>query len=132
VLEERIKAELEMVRQQFPSVVYRPEERWVCVSAYPLPEGWSRPSTDVAFQIPSGYPSAPPYGIYVPQGLTFKGNDPSDYTSNAGTQPPFGGVWGFFSWAPVGDDWIPRSAIEHGPNLLHWVRGFAERFEDGA
>ena len=63
--------------------------------------------------------------------LTFKGNAPSDYTSNAGTQPPFGGVWGFFSWAPAADDWIPRSAIEHGPNLLHWVRGFAERFEDG-
>ena len=99
------------------------------VPAYQIPNGWNRAETDVAFQIAEGYPRQPPYGFYVPSGLLFEGDTPGSYTEPAHNQPPFGGVWGFFSWAP--DDWKPATEIGQGTNLLNWVNGFKERFRDG-
>ncbi len=98
---------------------------------YPLPPGWNRTETAVAWQIPPGYPGTPPYGIYVPAGLHFNGSRPNNYTEPAGTRPPFGGSWGIFSWQPANGQWRPSTDVAKGVNLLTWVLGFGERFREG-
>ena len=129
-MEERIEAEMTLIRQRFPDVVYQHAGRWVCLPSYPLPEGWNREATDVAFQISEGYPAAPPYGFYVPSGICFQGSTPDSYTDPATSQPPFGGSWGFFSWAPT--VWKPTVDTPKGSNLLQWAKGFEDRFQEGA
>ena len=131
-MKERIEAELTFIRQVFPDVAYQEEGRWVCLPSYPLPEGWNRVVTDVAFQIIEGYPAACPYGFYVPSGIQFQGTTPDNYTDPAANQPPFGETWGFFSWAPIDGVWKPTTDVKRGPNLLKWAKGFADRFQEGA
>ncbi len=128
---ERIGAEISLLQRAFPSLEHR--ESWVRLPGVPLPEGWAPNVVDVAFQISDAFPVAPPYGIFVPAGLRFNGTMPVNYTEPAGSQPPFGGVWGLFSWS-VADaaDWRPTASVEHGVNLLQWARGFAQRFAEGA
>jgi hypothetical protein len=130
-MEERIKLELELLRQRFPGLEYKEDGRWVRVPLYPLPENWNRASTDVAFQIKVGYPGAPPYGIYALAGLTFNGSKPNDYTEPAPTQPPFEGTWGIFSWEPAPGEWRATTDLVTGSNLLNWVLGFGDRFREG-
>src|SRR5262245_44119486 len=98
------------------------------VPAVSLPAGWSMPQIDETFEISDAFPGAPPYGIYVPAGLRFNGQQPQNYREPAERQPPFGGTWGIFSWT-VADagDWQPAASVERGVNLLQWVRGFSQR-----
>ena len=130
-MEERIEQELVLLRRYHPDLEYKEEGRWVRILAYPLPEGWNRSSTDVAFQIIVGYPGTPPYGIYAPAGLTFNGARPDNYVEPASTQPPFPGTWGIFSWTPVEGQWRATADLLTGSNLLNWVIGFADRFREG-
>lgn len=132
-MKDRIEKELTLLRERYPDLEYREEGRWVRVPRYPLPPGWNRAATDVAFQIPPAFPGTPPYGIYVPAGLTFNGARPDNYTEPASTQPPFDGTWGIFSWTTVDGQW--RATAEPDPirgyTLLAWVNGFADRFREG-
>lgn len=130
-MEQRIGQELELLRRRFSNLEYREDGRWIRVAEYPLPEGWNRPATDVAFQIPVGYPGTPPYGIYVPSGLLFQGARPDNYTEPASAQPPFGGTWGIFSWTPEDGQWNPTVDLVTGRNLLNWIIGVADRFREG-
>lgn len=130
-MQERISQELALVRRRFPDLEYKEEGRWVRIPAYPLPEGWDRPSTDVAFQIPVEYPGTPPYGIYTPAGLTYKGVRPDNYSEPAPTQPPFPGTWGIFSWMALEGQWRRTTDLVTGSNLLNWLMGFADRFREG-
>ena len=130
-MQERIDAELALLRQFHPDLRYVAEGQWMCLPGYPLPSGWSADRIAVAWQVPPGYPGTPPYGIYVPAGLLFKGGRPNNYTEPAGAQPPFGGRWGIFSWAPADGQWCPRADLRRGVNLLTWILGFAERFREG-
>ena len=130
-MKERIDQELVLLRQRYPDLEYKPEGHWVRIPSYPLPSGWSRTVTDVGFQIPIGYPGTPPYGIYVPAGVLFNGSRPKCYTEPTPTQPPFGGTWGIFSWAPAESQWRPAEEVRAGSNLLNWVTGFADRFREG-
>lgn len=130
-MQERVEEELALIRQQFPDTEHYEEGHWVRIPSYPLPEGWNRPSTEVAFQIPIGYPGTPPYGIYVPAELQFQGTRPDNYTEPASNQPPFSGTWGIFSWVPANGQWRPTAELRKGSNLLNWVLGFAERFKEG-
>ena len=130
-MEARINEELTLIRQRFPSLEYHEGGRWVRIPSYPLPEGWNRTVTDIAFQIQSSHPGTPPYGIYVPAGIQFGGVAPSNYKEPADNQPPFEGMWGIFSWAPDGGQWRPAADIRKGSNLLNWVVGFAGRFQEG-
>jgi hypothetical protein len=123
--------ELALLRQRYTDVEYRTDGQWVRVGAYALPEGWNRDTTDVAFQIPPAYPGTPPYGIYVPTGLMFNGSRPNNYNEPAGTQPPFGGSWGVFSWSHT-EQWRATADLVTGANLLNWVMSFADRFREGA
>ncbi|MDE2823496.1 MAG: hypothetical protein OXK79_08320 [Chloroflexota bacterium] len=131
-MSDRITEELALIRREFPDVVYREEGRWVLISSYPLPAGWNRVVTDVVFQIGEGHPATPPYGFYVPSGIQFQGTAPNNYTDQASNKPPFDKAWSFFSWAPEVGHWKPAAAAHAGSNLLHWVRGFGERFREGA
>ena len=127
-MQERIEQELRLLRTRFSDLEYVAQGQWVRIPDYPLPEGWNRTTTDVAFPIPVGFPGTPPYGIYAPVGLTFNGQRPDNYTEPAGT--PFSGTWGVFSWAP-GDGWRATADPATGSNLLNWVVGFAVRFREG-
>ncbi len=127
-MQDRINQELTLLRQRYSGLEYRQAGHWVCISTYPLPTGWNRSSTDVAFQIPIGYPGTPPYGICTQEGLLFDGQPPDDCTP-ADPMPPFGGAWMRFSWHP--DSWRPAVEVAAGSNLLNWVVGFAERFREG-
>lgn len=130
-MEERIKKELELLRKRYPDLEYTEEGKWVRIPAYPLPEGWNRSSTDVAFQIPVGYPGTPPYGIYTPAGILFRGHSPHDYREPAPNKPPFSGSWGIFSWRPDEGQWRATADPATGSNLLNWVIGFRNRFQAG-
>ena len=130
MLEERIQKELELLRTRY-NVDFVEEGRWARIASYPLPPGWNRPVTDVAFQVLVGYPGTPPYGIYVPVGIAFNGQSPNNYQEPAPTQPPFGGAWGIFSWQPEGQ-WRATTDIISGSHLMNWVIGFAGRFGEGA
>ena len=129
-MQERMQDELNLLRQRFSSVEYRQEGRWFLIPSYPLPQGWNRETTDVAFQVDAGYPVTQLYGIYVPAGLRFQGVVPDNYTEPV-DNPPFEGAWGLFSWYPDGDSWRPSDDIHKGTNLLDWVRGFKRRFDEG-
>jgi hypothetical protein len=68
--------------------------QWVKIKDYPIPPSlpWNRQTTDVCFQIPSGYPGTPPYGFYVAAGILYNGNPPDSYREPAQNSPPFQGV----------------------------------------
>lgn len=128
---ERIGEEIELLRGAHPSLIH--QGAWVRIPDLPLPTGWNRDGTDVVFQIAGAFPAAPPYGIFVPSGLRFEGKTPGSYKEPSDNSPPFGGKWGFFSWAVDSPaDWQPTAHIELGANLLQWVRSFSERFAEGA
>lgn len=129
-MQERIDQELALLRQRYPDLEYREEGRWIRVPAYPLPSGWNRTSTDIAFQIPVGYPGTQPYGFCTSVGLQFNGQSP-DNCQAADPMPPFeGGPWVRFSWTPE-TPWQPAAQVTAGSNLLNWVIGFADRFRQG-
>jgi hypothetical protein len=130
-MQERINEELALIRARFPGLEYVEAGRWVRIPAYPLPQGWNREATDVAFQIQNGHPGVAPYGIYVPSGIQFDAATPTNYKEPADNQPSFGGSWGIFSWAPADGQWKPAADVRRGSNLLGWVLGFADRFEEG-
>ena len=127
-MQERIDQELVLLRQRWHGLEYRQNGHWIRIPEYPLAAGWNRSETDVAFQIPVGYPGTPPYGIYTPEGLLFDGQMPDDCTA-AEPMPPFGGAWVRFSWQPE-NGW-QAAEVTAGSNLLNWVVGFAERFRQG-
>jgi len=126
-MDERIEKELILLRTTWPDLEYRPDGRWVRIPGFRLPSGWNIPAVDVAFQIPVGYPGAPPYGIHVPAGLRFNGQQPTSYTEAVST--PFQGTWGKLSWTP--EAWCPTVDLVTGSNLRNWVFGFADRFREG-
>lgn len=126
-MQDRIEQEIEMLRQRFPQL--ERNRNWIRIPNYPLPEGWNRTATDVAFEIPPQYPGTPPYGICTPVGLMFRGAPPDSYTPSH-AEVPFAGTWGRFSWAPE-EQWRPTRDPHTGTNLLNWAIGFAQRFKEG-
>lgn len=129
-MQERIDAELALLRGRYPDLEYVCDGQWIRIPSYPLPPGWNRPETDVVLQIPASYPGTHPYGIYVPGGLAFQGTKPDSYNDPAPAQPPFPGPWAVFSWQPDGE-WRATADIRSGSNLINWVAGFAVRFREG-
>ena len=130
-MEERIEAELALIRSRYPEAEYQREGHWLRIPSFGMPSGWNRSATDVAFQIPKCYPGTPPYGIYVPSGLLFQGLRPDNFTDPAPTQPPFPSLWAIFSWAPSDGEWRATADIANGSNLINWTAGFGVRFREG-
>ena len=130
-MDERIRKELELLRQSYPDLEYIEEGQWVRIPAYPLPKGWNRSQTDVSFQIKAEHPDTPPYGFYTPIGLEYNDIKPNNYTEPAPTKPPFSGAWGIFSWQPLDGHWRPTADLQTGSNLRNWAMGFKDRFLEG-
>lgn len=130
-MQERIDQEFELLKKYYPSIKYvNNEGHWFLIPAYNISEGWSSQSINVAFTTPPEYPASPPYGIYVPIDLRYKGVNPNNFAA-AKIAVPFDGCWGVLSWAPGDGQWRPTADLISGSNLLHWARGFAERFREG-
>jgi hypothetical protein len=128
----RVAKELDLLQCAYPRLKHDGGS-WVLIPEYPLPAGWNRDHTDIAFQIPAGYPATPPYGIYVPVGIRFGTAPPSSYTEPAANQPPFPGTWAIFSWSPGDGEWqVPSTEVIGRASLLSFVRGFQVRFAEGA
>jgi hypothetical protein len=131
-MNERIEAELELLRHSYSEVEYVEAGQWVKIKGYPIPQSlsWNRQATDICFQIPAGYPGTPPYGFYVEAGIRHNGNPPNSYQEPAQNSPPFQGVWGLFSWS-IDSSWLPKADLRTGSNLLNFVRTFKDRFLEG-
>ena len=129
---ERIEKELEVLRHEYPTLEFIENGLWIKIPKYPTPAGvWNRDESDVAFQIPPGYPGQAPYGIYVPTGIRLKGSGalPQSYNDSA-TVGGFSGAWGLFSWTP--ENWFAGADHMAGSNLLNFVRSFRERFSEAS
>jgi hypothetical protein len=126
-----MEEELALLGLRFTDMEYAVAGCWVRIPNYPMAADWNRTVTDVAFQIHASHPGTPPYGIYVPAGLLFRGTRPNNYTEPANNQPPFPGSWGIFSWTLDDGAWRPTADLVRGSNLLNWVLGFAVRFREG-
>ncbi len=124
--------EIELLRGHFPGLEYVEAGGWVRLPDVQRPSGWTPPVSDVAFQIPVGFPGTPPYGFCVPAGIRHNGVLPSSYAEPAAPLPPFPGAWGKFSWTHDGADWRPTANAAEGSNLVTWVRGIGVRLAEGA
>ena len=93
-MQDRIQAELALLREPYPNMEYQAEGRWFLIPAYSLPKGWNRETTDIAFQVDESYPCAHPYGFFVRSGILFQGATPGNYQDTVPNQPPFEGPWG--------------------------------------
>ncbi len=131
-MDDRIEQELDLLRRHYSEVHYLEEGYWVLIQDYQIPPGpaWNCQASDIIFQIPSGYPGTPPYGFYVPSGISCDGRAPESYKEPAENKPPWPGEWGFFSWQH--DGWRPSADLLSGSNLVNLVRSFSRRFEEGA
>lgn len=133
-LSSRMDQELALLKHYFVDIQHRVENgvHWYLIPDHPLPDGWSRKSTPIAFHAQVGHPGAQPYGIFVPRGLTYNDVPLQNYTEVAPSQPPFEGEWSIFSWSPEDGEWKVTADIQTGSNLLNWALSFKQRFAGGA
>jgi hypothetical protein len=127
--EDRLAQEVALLRTAYPDLEDRGVDGtlWVRIPAYPVPEGWSAGSVEIAFQIPIQVGQAP-YAFYVRPALRLANGDaPTNYTPTATT--PWGNDFAQFSWSPV-EQWISRANVREGANMLNFARSFAERLKD--
>lgn len=126
---EYVRDTLAAITQQWPDAehVEAGDGRcWVRLRPYPVPPGWTAPTTEVLFVVPNEAAQAP-YGFYVPRTLLLERGaenvvPTSHYTHEAaGVPSEFGGDWSMFSWAPM--QWTPHDT------LVAFVRSFRERLE---
>jgi len=130
VRSERIDQEIALLRQRFANLERQGD--WIKLPSYPLPPGWNRDKTDVAFVIPPAYPGTPPYGFFVPIGLRCGEKQPGSYTEPSKEPVPFEGKWGKFSWSPIDGQWLAKEPITAGRNLMNWAEGIANRFREAS
>jgi hypothetical protein len=124
---DRVRAEVELVRSRYPTLEFREENFWARVPDYPLPEGWGRASTELAFQIPRDIFGQQPYGFWIRPPLVVPGGGPPTNTSEP-VATGFGEGFQQFSWAP--EVWRPGAEPRNGSNLLDFVRSFAQRLRE--
>lgn len=125
----RLAAEIDLLRTRYPDLEHREHagEQWVRFPSYPVPEGWSHRSAEIAFRIPLE-PGQQPYAFFVRPSLTLSsGAAPSNYTVPAST--PWGTDFAQFSWAPL-EPWIPKADVTAGANMLNFATSFAARLAD--
>jgi hypothetical protein len=129
-MNQRIRAELELIRTAHPELEFRDEDLWARLPRYPLDSDiWGRAECEVAFLFPTELPGQPPYGFWVRPGLALNsGHTIASYAYPVVT--PFGPDWGQFSWAP--EDWKPSQTVTGGTNMLDWVHSFSIRLGQGA
>lgn len=128
----RIEAELALLRARYPALQTsdRPNGVQVTIPEFPLPPGWCRTNTDLAFVIPVGYPATPPDNFFVrPPLTTAAGGPPGNYQAD-GTGLGLPG-WGGFSFHLRDEaetpSWSPAADPTTGDNLLSFLRAVNDR-----
>jgi hypothetical protein len=124
---ERIAAELDLIRSEYPDLEFREEDLWGRIPAYPMPPGWDREHADIAFRVPTDLFGQEPYGFWVTPPLQLPGGSAPSNTSGP-VATGFGEGWQQFSWAP--DGWKPGPEPRAGTNMLDFVRSFARRLAE--
>lgn len=134
VMNERVRNEIDLVRQKYPDLQHGNNLDWVFIPEYPLPKNiYNRSSTKFFFLIPNVYPNSGPDNFFVESGFRlFDGSLPNSY--NEGSTPtghslPVPGTWGWFSWHP--EKWQPAAVIEEGDNLLAFFKAVNIRLREG-
>ncbi len=118
------------MRTHYLDIDYLESGYWVRIPRFRLPDGWGKDECPLVFQFPqTEYPQIPFYGFYVPSGLRFRNGLPKNFTDPAGANPPFSGVWAFFSGNP--EPWSPLPELESGSNVLSWLHSIYARFLEG-
>jgi hypothetical protein len=126
-MNERVAAELDLIRTAFPDIQVLEESGvcWVRIPRYQVAEGWSATEIEVAFQMPSLLPGQHPYAFWARPALTLAGGAaPGNVSGPVST--PFGDGWLQFSWEL--DPWHPGAEPQQGTNMLDFVRSFFKRF----
>jgi hypothetical protein len=124
-MHERVRQEIELLRQKYPQLQYGEKLEWIHILDFLLPtDRYNLERSPVAFLIPAGYPNTGPDNFFADSGLKLKsGANPPNFNlgvaSSAG-QLALSGNWGWFSWHPK--IWRPSDKIESGDNLLTFVR----------
>ncbi|HOX05897.1 MAG TPA: E2/UBC family protein [Planctomycetota bacterium] len=127
-MDERLRNELEMLKQSYPGVQYDERQRRVTIAGFPMPPGWNRATTTLVFSLPVTYPETSPDNFYVETGLRLaSGEKPDNYTEDGGSPIP---GYGVFSWHPKGA-WRCATPIEAGDNLVTFVRHILWRLRAG-
>jgi len=124
---DRIDAELELIRSQYPRLEFREEDFWARIPDYPVPPGWTVTEAEVAFQVPRDFFGQEPYGFWVHPVLALPDGGAPTNTSGP-VQTGFGEGFQQFSWAP--EEWRPGPEPLAGTNLLDWVRSFGRRLKE--
>jgi hypothetical protein len=125
-MNDRVRAEIDLLRKKFPALEHGEKLNWVLIPAYPLPPGrFNQNQTRLLFAIPLGYPNTGPDNFFVDVILRLKdGGNPLAFNANSNSSTgavPILGDWGWFSWHP--QSWRPSASIEGGDNLMTFLRG---------
>jgi len=125
-MHERVKSEIDLLRQKQAKLQHDDKFSWVLIAEYPLPpERYNKSTTQLLFLIPPGYPNTGPDNFFVDGDLKLKdGSNPPGFNAGSNSSSgnaPVSGNWGWFSWHPT--SWQPAATIEGGDNLLTFVRG---------
>jgi hypothetical protein len=129
-MNERIVAELALLRGFYPDLDYLEAGHWVRLTNYLIPgELWSTDRVDVCFQVPAGLPGQAPYAFHAQPQLTLADGSPPDNYTWPGAPTGFSGQWGTFSWAL--DPWQPVTDPANGSNMVGFARTIADRFRQG-
>lgn len=126
----RLVREIAGLRKTFEGLLFEDVGQWVLLPRYPFPDKWSERAVSVVFQVPPGYPGAPPYGFYIPADMRFDGKTPT-WQYPASNKPPFDGDWALFSWTIDGQWAAPTTSAMGGCNLRSFVDSFAKRLAEG-
>lgn len=119
--------ELRLLRHCWPQLECDESTGWCRIPDYAVPQGWSKTTVEVAFQIPDNLPGQAPYAFWIRDGIQLAaGSPPTDYNPQAST--PWGGLWGQFSWTP--ESWAPGPQPGRGTTMVDFVRSFADRLQD--
>lgn len=119
--------ELRLLRHCWPQLECDESTGWCRIPGFAIPEGWSKDTAEIAFQIPENLPGQAPYAFLIRDGIQLAGGtQPTDYNPQAST--PWGGTWGQFSWTP--EAWAPGPEPGRGTSMVDFVRSFSDRLRD--
>ena len=125
---DRVDAELELVRKQYPGA--KRTASGILLPDFPLPEVFEQERGDVLIPMTPAYPSAPPANFLVPWGVKLRsGQALQNYSGPVGLE---GRQWGQFSHRVENGAWRPSQEAADGDNVLSYVLTVIGRLKQGA
>lgn len=126
----RLARELELVERRFGELEVGPHGDWLVVKRFPLPEGWSKATTEVLVLVPAAYPTTPPDNFWTDADLRVgNGSMPSATSPNQGQ---VGRSWLQFSYHVETAEWRPTDSPETGHGLVTFLEGVRQRFTEAS